>query len=801
MLTLRYAFRRLIGSPGFTLVAVVILALGIGMSTSAFSVTNVILLRTMPYPNGEQLMRVFRTSGAAASLPHSPGNYLDIRAAATSFSHTAAYFLNTFNVSEGGQPPQQELVINASADFFNVLQVQPFIGHGFAPDEDRPGKGNSVVLTHAYWKNKYGGDQNVLGKVLRVGTENLTITGVLPEIFDSTPVWNGAGLIIPTTFWPDSNASRRDKWLQIVGRLKPDVSRASAQSELNVIAARLDQDYPKENGRDQLRVTGLYASNASASDRQGIWFVTALSVLVLAIACANLAGVQVARAFSRSHEYAVRSSLGANRRQLVAPLIVESLLLSLAGGAAGLGVAFWENHFTAHFNATGPVAEIPMDAHVLLFSALMAVLTGLAFGLAPALLVARRSTQETLKESGAAGATTSSRSRLKSALIVTQLALALILVSAAASFGIAARKSLAADYGWKPKNTYSATIGLPYAPYPDAKTKLVLVETLHDRMARLPGVERVVFSAEVPLYNYYQQFRVVTEGAQSLPAGQEPITSVNLSEGAFFDALNIPLKEGRTFAADVKPTDPQVAIVNETMARLLWPGQSAIGRRLRFAESDQWMEVIGVVGDVKMAGNFAAPNSRMQLYRPLVQALDNYLTVLLSGSVNPDSLDQPFRKALAEINPDITIYQSGGMQTAIKTMVASNNLTILILSAFAMVGVLISLIGLYGVSAQLTLQRTREIGVRVALGATYRSVINLIVAQGSRLVAIGLVVGLLGAYVVNRLYQQLLPELPLPGFFWQFLLCILLCAAGLLACYLPACRAARVDPMIALRSE
>ena len=732
-------------------------------------------------------------------LFHTPANFLDVRSAVSSYSGVAGFVSHNANVSEPGRTPEMIYGMSVSANFLPTLGIQPFLGRGFAADEDQPNKTPVVIIAHAYWQKHFASNPDAIGKILRVGTTTQTVIGVLPEAFDHTLIWSGCSFLTPMTVWPDFANQRKDKWIGMIGRLKPGVSLGAAQAELQVIADRFDRAYPAENGLDGLRVTGLAASFVDASTRKLDWLMVALAGVVQIIACANLASVQLARAFGRSHEFAVRAALGAGRAALMGPLLVESMLLTLAGGLSGLLLAQWSNQLiTRYFNGG---LEVSIDGRVILFASVAALVTALTFGLAPAWLASRVSTGDALKESSRGSTTSRAQRRLKFTLIAGQLALALVLVSAALSFGVAARNFLKRDLGWQPAGLFSGMANIDYNSYKDGAKRLAMLQALRTKLSQIPGVTDTAVCELAPLYGFPHQKRIVVEGAPAAAPGREPLAFLHPVNGGFNATLGIPLKEGQFLPESAQEGDRRLLVINETMAKRFWPGQRAIGKRVKFADGDQWNEVIGVVGDVMMPINFDAPASRLQIYCGVQQEFGLWYDLIVKSSQPADALIKPFRDAVAQVDPDIMIQQIGGVPQIFEDALAANNFMILTLSVFACVGLLIALIGLYGVISQLTMQRTREIGIRLALGADYSAILRLILIQGGRLILCGLIVGLAGAYGVSQIYRQTMPELRLPGIGLHFGVAFSLGGAGLLACYLPARRAGRTNPVIALRAE
>jgi predicted permease len=800
---LRFAFRQLAKSPGFTAAAVLTLALGIGFSASSFSVTNALLLRDLPYPDADRLVRIFRTSRQSLWLPHTPANLLDIREAVTSFSATAIFNPDNFSLGEPGQPAEQVSGMGATAEFFDLLHVRPALGRGFAPGDDQPDHPAVAVLSHRAWVLRYGSDPGVLGRTVRLNSQPYTIVGVLPAEFEAPLVWGPAEFIIPVTLAPDMRTRRTGAWMQCVARLKPGVSLGQARSELATIAARLAREYPKENGTDGLRAIALHDSNMVGTVRTLTWLMTGLSLAMLLIACANLAGLQVARAIGRSREYAVRAALGGSRRQLMLPLVIESLVLAVAGGGLGLLVAWWSNDILGRMLPINGLA-IPLDGRVVGFALGVTLVSGLAFGLAPAWLASAASAAAALKEASRSSTPSPGQQRFKRALMVGQLALALTLVGVATSFGIGCRAFLRRAVGWQPDGLFAGYIVMPENRYADLATQREFHRALLTRLAALPGVEHAALGASLPVYALDIMFRtggLVAEGQPTPEPGREPTVETGLVSADFFATLRIPLRQGAFFPPDLKADDPPVAIVNQALADRFWPGENPIGRRVRFTAGGPWLQVVGVVGDIRMLILLSAPATRLQLYRPLVQVPSRYLAVAVRGAVPPETLTPAVRQAVAALDPDLAVSRAGPLRKLTDDYMAYLDPVILNLGISAGMGLLIAGVGLFGVISQLTAQRTRDIGVRIALGARRLDILRMVLGEGVRLLGIGIVVGVPAYLGLNLVVHRALPEMTLPGLWLLVANVTVLTGTMLLACYLPARRATKIDPIVALRAE
>ncbi|HVZ63299.1 MAG TPA: ABC transporter permease [Lacunisphaera sp.] len=803
MSDLKIALRQLGKSPGFTVVAVLTLALGIGLSASSFSMANAFLLRTLPYPDSGHLVRIFRTSAQSQSLGHSPANLLDIRATAASFSGIEIYNNDSFALGEPGRPAEQVSGLTTTAGFFDLIGIKPVLGRAFLPGEDQPDKPAVALICHRTWVRRYGSDPGVLGRTVRLNTKPYAIVGVLPENFDAPLVWGPTEFVVPRYLEPHFHTERANPWMNAVARLQPGLSVSQAQGELTTLAARLARAYPKENGSDGLRVVRLHDSNLDGVTRSLLWLMTALSLTMLLIACANLASLQVARAFGRSREFAIRSALGGGRRQLMTPLLLESILLAIAGGAFGLLVASWSNAIIGSLLRINnePGFAIPLDWRVVLFDGCSALLSGLAFGLAPAWLSARAPAAESLKEGSRAATGSPSHLRLKRGLIIAELALALALVGIAAAFGVGARTFVNRDVGWDIDGLYGGYIAMPYNRYTDDAKTRDFHRALLARLESMPGASHVVLTTGLPVYELGRANRIVIEGQPPQLAGHEPTAATAAISPGYFAALRIPLQQGAIFSPNLKETDPPVAIINEAFARRFWPDGSAVGRRLRLADADTWIEIIGVVGDTRMTVRFDTPETPLQLFRPLVQVPSHYVAIVVRTPLAPASLDRPVREAVAALDGDLPVARGGYLRAELESDLANLNLVVVNLGISAGMGLLIAGVGLFGVVSQLTAQRTRDIGVRMALGATAGSIQRMILGEGARMLAVGLIAGIPLFWALSVVLRRGLPEMRLPGLWLLATTMIVLGGVALLACWLPARRATRINPVDALRAE
>lgn len=806
MIALRAALRSLARSYGFTTVAVVTLGLGLGLTASTFSFANAFLLRELPYPDADRLARVFRTSRQSSSRPHAPANLLDIRDSATSFSHVAFFGDTTFALGEPGKAAESVAGMRVTAEFFDVLGVGPELGRGFVPGEDAPGHPDVVVVSHRAWRQRHGGDPGVINRTIRLNGSGHTIIGVLPESFDAPLLWGQIDYIVPLTLEPGWRAARSRAWLSGVARLRPDVAWHQAQSELDAIAARLAQLYPRENADDGLRLAALHDSGIGEVPRRLMWLMTGVAVAMLLIACANLASLQFARALTRAHEYAVRTALGGSRRQLMEPLLLESLVLALAGGLLGLIVASWTNDLFSRLLPTSDISAVAVtiDTRVVLFAGLATFGSALAFGLAPAWLASRCSAAEALKAGVRSSTPSRSHQRLKHALLVGQLALALVLVGTSAALGLGARTFLQRDLGWEPDGLFVAYLTLAGDRYTTSEAKRAIHAQLLERLTALPGVERATLARKLPinaLDSGLRTTRFVVERQEPYEDGREPAAEVDAVSPEFFATLQIPLVQGSLFSTAVRADDPPVAIVNRSFAERFWPGESPVGRRVRLVPGDTWIEVVGVVGDVRMALRLDRPETRLQLYRPLAQAPAESTTLAVRSRLGAESLATDIRQVLAGLDADLSLANPGPLRLGIERSFSRINLVVINLAISAGLSLLLAALGLFGVMSQLAVQRTRDIGVRLALGATTRSILRLVFRDAAKVFAGSAVLGVPLHLALSAVIRHVMPEMPIPGTWLIVANVAFLGATVLVASWMPARRAARTDPLTALRCE
>ena len=800
---LKFSFRQLIKSPGFTLTAIITLALGIGLNTSMFSLMNLLVLKPLPYPAVEELTFINRTTPQSPNASHSASDFIELGRETQDFARVGAFRQWGYTLMLDGRPSVNLNALRVSASLLPTLGLKPELGRFFTAEEDDPGN-HVVILSYDTWQAQFGGDPAVVGSTIRIDGEPITVVGIMPADFTSVFLWGPADVLRPLGLTTIEKQSLSAMDYTIVGRRDAGLTLEQFNQRLATVAQRLAELRPKDRSEDGLRAVTL-TSVAHNPGTVGIsWMMVGLAGAVLAIACANLANLQLARAVARAHEFAIRAALGASRLRLLRPMLAESLLLALGGGLFGILIALWTNDWiSSRLSANGIFRlTLAVDWRVLSFAVAVSVVTGVAFGLVPAWLLSRVRVNDSLKSGGRGKTGDKMQHRLQHSLIVTQFANALILLAGAAGFIRGIDGILTVDPGWNQGKIIQAVLNLPPAKYSTPEQTYAFYTRLQERLAALPGADSVTVGWTLPVFQFLTTRTFVVEGQPVPPAGHEPNAYLNGIAPSYLPTLGIPLQAGRNFTATDDLKSVRVAIINASMARALFPGQDAVGHRLSSPDPTKpgWIEIVGVVPDVGMAVGVVPKSTSFQVYIPLAQETWNYVTVAIKSS-RPETLTQPMRDAIAALDPNLAIQQFGTIREATKLVTSSADMLSTILVCFALLGLFLAAIGLYGVIAHLVAQRTMEIGVRVALGAQARDVLWLILRSGLKLTLLGTAIGLAGAILLGYGAAALLKQPPAhdPLIFGG--VTALLVLVGLLACWIPARRASKVDPMVALRAE
>ncbi|HKG48707.1 MAG TPA: ABC transporter permease [Pyrinomonadaceae bacterium] len=807
---IRFGVRMLLKSPGVSVVATIALALGIGANTAIFSVVNAVLLRPLPFPDSDSLVAVFETDTQRGLQrgSHSYPNFLDVRAQSTMFEHMASYHSGDFIMTGRGEPARLQGSV-VTANLFPLLGVSPMLGRAFLPDEDKPTEtGRVVVLSHSLFQRQFGADSSIINQAITLDGVKFTVVGVMPPAFEF-PIQNDP-VELWTTIAGDAagdepvTSQRGAHFLQVIGRLKPGVSKEQAQAELTTIAARLEQQYPDTNTRRSLRMDS--ALTALVGDiRPALLILLGAVACVLLIACANVANLLLARATSRHKEMAIRSALGASRVRVIRQLLTESVLLSLLGGSAGLLLAvWWSDLLIALGKEDIPRAvHVGMDWRVLGFTLGVSLLTGLIFGLAPAFHSSKTELVDSLKEGGRGTSEGARRNRVRNVLVVTELAIAVILLVGAGLLIQSLWRLRNVNSGLQPENVLTFNVVLPEVKYKSDKQGQFFID-LKQRLESTPGVQSASAILPLPLSGDRFVISFEIEGRPMAPK-DHPSADFFTTGVGYFKTMGIPIVKGRDFDDRDKHGATPVVIITETFARQHFPNEDPIGKRIKpgistYEDEDSTMrEIIGVVGDIRNRTLSTEP--RAAYYVPQTQVPFSQMVAVVKTNGEPRSLISAVTKQVAGMDQDIPLFGVKSMEEYLSASVAAPRFSTTLLSIFAAVALVLTVVGLYGVMSYSVAQRTNEIGIRLALGAQSRDVLLMIVKQGSTLIVIGLVIGLAGAYALTRLIATFLFGVTAKDPLTFGAVAVLLAMVGLLACYIPALRATKVDPMEALRSE
>ena len=803
MQDLKYAFRSLAKSPGFTAIAIVTLALGIGLNTSMFSLMNLLILRPLPFPQRDQLVRIYRTTPQSQTDDHYYPDFVNLQPEVASFADLAAFRFWNYALAVGGRPAVNLNGFRVSANFFATLGVQPALGRFFTADEDRPGN-HVIVLGYATWQAQFGGDPSVIGRTVTLDGESTTIVGVAPARFAADSFLAPGDVFRPLAL---TDAEKRDygsSETRLLARMHPGITLDQLNARLHTIAAQLGPLRPKEHAKDGLRALGLQASTRNSGAVGTTTMLLALAGFVLLIACANLANLQLARAISRAHEHAIRAALGASRSRLLRAPLAESMLLAIAGGLVGILVAVWTNDWlSSRLSANGFVqTRLTLEWPVLVFALVVSLLTGVIFGLAPAWFMSRVRVNETLKVGTRGSTGDRAQHRLRHSLIVLQFANALVLLAGAGFVIAGVNQLLSIDPGWNQHAIAECVLTLPQAKYSTPQQTYSFYTQLEERLSTLPGARHVTIAWTLPIFGYLTNRAIVVQGRERPQPGHEPTAAVNGVEPSFLDTLQVKLISGRNFSASDTFTSAPVVIINASLARTLFPNGDALGQHITVSDPNKpsWAEIVGIMPDIKMALAGLVSPTPFQVLRPLAQEPWNYVTIAVQSD-HPATMIDPMRQAIAALDPNLAVQ---GIDTIDHTIAqATNSLSLVktVLICFAALGLFLAALGLYGVITRIVVQRTPEIGIRMALGAQGRDVIWLILGAGLRLIGYGAATGIVASIGLYFILRHFSPpaSINVPAVF--AIITSILLLVGLIACWLPARRATRVNPLTALRAE
>lgn len=803
---LSYGFRRLIRSPGFTAVAVLSLALGIGANTAIFTIVNAVLLRPLPYTDADKLVRIggANLSKGRMMSSFSPQDFYDWQAGNNVFESLSACDKWSLNLTDAGEPERLD-ALAVSANFFQVLRAEAALGRTFLSAEDQLSATPVAILSHALWQRRFNSDPNIVGRQIILTDEAYTVIGVMPEGFRSPPLREGQltdpELWVPFTIdlkeWTRSSRSVD----AAVGRLKPGVTIEQARSEMQTIASRLERQYPESNTNQSISVDSLQESIVQKS-RMPLLIVLGAVGFLLLIACANVAGLLLARSTERQREIAIRMALGATRSRIIRQLLAESLMLSLLGGALGLLLALWSTNLLVVLAADliPRVNHIETDGRVLVFTLFISFATGIAFGLAPAFHLSIPNLNETLKEGGRGGSMGLRSQRLRSILVISEIALSLLLLVGA---GLLARSFLRlqeVNPGFRPENLLTMYISLPGNRYMEDEQKVAFFNRVVTGVRSLPGVGQASVVSILPISENFDRFGIVVEGQPAQPLGVSPEADRYRIGPDYFSTMSIPLIAGRVFNERDRAQSSPVVIINETLARRYWPGESAVGKRIKGARTeDPWLEVVGVVVDVKQYGLDTAPT--LQVYLPQDQSPTLHMTLVVRTGPNPGSYFKAVREKIWEIDRSQPVYNIRTMEQLLSNSVTQRRFSMTLLGLISTMALILSCVGLYGVISYTVTQRAHEIGIRIALGARSWDVLKMVLGQGAALTITGICIGLVSSYAMTKMLNKLLFEVAATDSLTYLSVSLLILLVSLLSCFLPARRAMKVDPMVALRHE
>jgi putative ABC transport system permease protein len=800
---IRYAFRRLLKSPAFTVVALLTLALGIGANTAIFSVVNAVLLKPLPYPEPQQIVGIYHLSEGTRATMSGP-NFTDVKKLATTLEDAGAYTRLRTILTGRGEPVRLDGA-QVSASLFELLGVRPALGRTFRADENEPGKHRVAILSHGLWLQRFGGDRSVVGNTLLLDGVSHEIVGVMPEGFSfpaARSIWT------PLEYTEDFTTGQRGAWyLQGVGRTKDGVSPAQAQAEIETIGRQLAKQYPDSN--EGVDMTALSLHEAMVGDiRRAFWVLLGAVGFVLLIACVNVANLLLARAAARESEIAVRTALGAGRGRLIRQLLTESIILAIVGGGLGLLLAVWgvEGLLALEPQGIPRLNEVRVDPSVVFFTMGLSLATGLLFGLVPAFQSTRGGISATLKEGGRGALTSRGGSRMRTTLVIAEVALAVMLLAGAGLLIRSFSRLASVDPGFQVQPALTFELSLPESRYETEEHQIAFFDQLMPKLQTLPGVQAAGAVISLPLSGSSIVLTFEIAGRPPVPPSQQPAMQVRVATPGYFQTIGIPLKRGRFFSDSDRWGSPQVVLITEAAAKQYFPNEDPIGKRITLGwgrgenKPRAGGEVVGIIGDVKDAG-LDEPDPP-QIYLPYRQWPIGSMSFLLKTAVPPESVADPVRRTVYSMDGNLPVGNVRTLETLVARSISQPRFYMTLLTVFASVALALAAIGIFGVLSYAVAQRTREIGIRMALGAHQRTVVRLIVRDAMIMASVGVAIGTVAAFLLTEwlVAKLLFNTSPYdPATFT--IVAVALAAVSLAAAYVPARRATRVDPIVALRAE
>jgi putative ABC transport system permease protein len=804
---LKYAFRMLRKNPGFTAIAVLTLALGIGANTSIFSFVNAWIINPLPYPNSDRLcvLRMLNLKEGSLEWGTSAANFYDWQRESKNFEEMAAWNPASFNLSGDGSPSRVQGTA-VSWNFFDTLGAKPLLGRTFQPSDDQPGASRVAILSRGLWQTRYAGDPQIVGRMIKVNGESCTVVGVMPANFQ-LPLTGEANFWMPLALSTKDRNNRDSNWLNVLGRIRAGLVLSDAQPEMTSIASQLEKAFPKSNANSGIAVRSLKDQIGENAGNQPVLILFCIVGFVLLIACANVANLMLARATGRAKELSVRSAMGASRLRLIRQLLTETVLLFLAGGTAGVAFGYWG---LGWIDAAIPTRSrgyllnfgvVPLDLHTLAYTFCIALIAGILFGLAPALSSSKLDVNSMLKDASGKASGNRTSSRLRSIFVVGEIALAVVIVVSSSLLIRSFVGLVRSSFGFQQENLVVTEITLPETKYKSPEETKAFYDQVIEKIGALPQIASVGASQQVPFDNCCMSFEVKVVGRPAPNPGEVPGARYSIVTPGYFGTMQISLMKGRSFSDADGPTTQPVVIINQEMARQFWPTGDPIGEKLHFGlDKPVDATIVGIVANVKMDSAWDHHNAR-EMYVPFAQSPSHQMGIVIRSTAAEGTLADAVRSAIWSVDADQPVSLVRPMEAVIAEQFSGYQIMTQLMGFFSLLGLFLGAIGIYGVMAFMVTQRTREIGIRITLGAQPRGILRLVIGKGLWLAAAGIALGVAGAFVMSRFLEFMLagmnPHDPLTftG------VAALIAAVAIAACYIPARRATRVDPMVALRYE